>query len=419
MPSPVLYENLCVLALFWYFGEVHCGLTCKRGKKEHMSSAQSPSRVGGNPAAPHSARGHESVADEREVSRVNKSLQRIVAACLVVAAVVFCSPLMEQAGFPAFSILNGFLGASLQALAFLIIGVVASVAVQVFVSDEVLRRIFPDSTLGSIGAALALSVCLPVCDCSSIPLFRSLVARKVPLPAAITFLLAAPVANPIVVWSTYFAFNGEWTMVLCRAGIGLAVAVIVALSFLVHKPSAILADDSAGATAGAAVGATGGVIASEHRHGGAMEASLYDPSASMRTRLLACVAHARADFFDIARYLMVGIGLASIFKNVNAAYNLVNFSSVSTGVGIFVMMLVAFVLSLCSSSDAVIGRIFAVQMPAAPVLSFLVFGPMIDVKNVLMLSAHFTRGFIMRVAASAFVTTGVLVFALSATGVLA
>ena len=407
MPSLVLYENLCVLALFWYFGEVHCGLTRKRGKKEHMSSAQSPSRVGGNPVAPHSSRGHASVTGEREVSRVNKSLQRIVAACLVVAAVVFCSPLMEQAGFPAFSILNGFLGASLQALAFLIIGVVASATVQVFVSDELLRRIFPDSTLGSIGAALALSVCLPVCDCSSIPLFRSLVARKVPLPAAITFLLAAPVANPIVVWSTYFAFNGEWTMVLCRAGIGLAVAVIVALSFLVRKPSVILTDDSVSAVAGG------------HHHGENMEASLYDSSASMRTRLLACVAHARADFFDIARYLMVGIGLASVFKNVNAAYNLVNFSSVGMGVGIFVMMVVAFVLSLCSSSDAVIGRIFAVQMPAAPVLSFLVFGPMIDVKNVLMLSAHFTRGFIVRVAVSAFVTTGVLVFALSATGVLA
>lgn len=328
----------------------------------------------------------------------------MVAVCLAVVAVVFCSPLMDQAGFPAFSILNGFLGASLQALAFLIIGVVASAVVQVFVSDELLRRIFPDSTIGSVGAAVLLSLCLPVCDCSSIPLFRSLVARKVPLPAAITFLLAAPVANPIVVWSTYFAFNGDWSMVLLRSGIGLVVAVIVALSFLVRQPAEILA-----ATTG-----TGSSAADGDR-----SASLYDPSASLRSRLGMCVAHAREDFFDIARYLMVGIGLASIFKNVNQAYSLVDFSGVNVGLGILVMMLVAFVLSLCSSSDAVIGRIFAVQMPAAPVLSFLVFGPMMDIKNVLMLSAHFKRGFIVRVAVSAFVTTGAIVSVLSIAGVIA
>lgn len=82
------------------------------------------------------------------------------------------------------------------------------------------------------------------------------------------------------------------------------------------------------------------------------------------------------------------------------------------------MMLAAFVLSLCSSSDAVVGRIFAGQMPTAPVLSFLVFVPMIDIKNVLMLSAYFTRGFMVRVEASAFVVTGIGTLILSATGVL-
>lgn len=57
-----------------------------------------------------------------QLAASNRILQRLVAVCLMVVALVFFSPLMEQSGFPAFSILNGFLGASLQALAFLVVG---------------------------------------------------------------------------------------------------------------------------------------------------------------------------------------------------------------------------------------------------------------------------------------------------------
>jgi uncharacterized membrane protein YraQ (UPF0718 family) len=348
----------------------------------------------------------------------------LVAACIVLGAVVFFSPLMEQAGFPAFSILNGFLGASVQALAFLVIGVLASAAVQFFVSDDLLRRIFPKDTggasiLGSVGAALLLSVVLPVCDCSSIPLFRSLVARKVPLPAAVTFLLAAPVANPLVVWSTYFAFNGDWGIVASRCLLGLAVAAAVGLTMLVAPPKRVLLEPLLGSESplrsGDVSGSASGGVRGHHDH----SVSHDDSTASLRERLLLCLEHARADFFDIARYLALGIGVASIFKNVNSAYNLVDFTGLGSLLGIVVMMLAAFVLSLCSSSDAVIGRIFADQMPTSSVLGFLVFGPMFDIKNVLMLSAHFSRRFVARVGGTAFVIAGVGTYLLSLTGVVA
>jgi uncharacterized membrane protein YraQ (UPF0718 family) len=344
------------------------------------------------------------------VSETNTVIQRLVAICLLFAAVIFFSPVMEQAGFPAFSILNGFLGASLQALAFLVIGVLASSIVQVFVSDDVLRRIFPSSLPGSIAVALGLSLVLPVCDCSSIPLFRSLVIRKVPLPAAVAFLLAAPVANPLVVWSTYFAFNGDWHIVLARVLMGLVVSSVVALSLLVHPPRHVLSASSPTSVSSQA---------SAVQQGQGEGSSQLFAQASLSQKLVGCLDHARSDFFDIARYLVVGIALASIFKNVNAAYSLVDFSGMSLAVGIVVMMLAAFVLSLCSSSDAVVGRIFAAQLPTAPVLSFLVFGPMMDIKNVLMLSAHFSRGFIVRVALSAFAATGLLTGVLAAVGVIA
>lgn len=240
-----------------------------------------------------------------QLAASNRILQRLVAVCLMVVALVFFSPLMEQSGFPAFSILNGFLGASLQALAFLVVGVLASSAVQVFVSDKLLQRIFPHSVPGSIAVAALLSLILPVCDCSSIPLFRSLVIRKVPLPAAVTFLLAAPVANPLVVWSTYFAFNADLKIVLLRSLLGLAVAVIVGLSMTVKSPVSILRGETATSMAASEFRAkpsedssanTAADAAATHHH------SLYDPydpNASFRTRLLLCFTHARTDFFDI------------------------------------------------------------------------------------------------------------------------
>lgn len=70
-------------------------------------------------------------------------------------------------------------------------------------------------------------------------------------------------------------------------------------------------------------------------------------------------------------------------------------------VSILLLMLVAFGLSLCSTSDAVIARSFSTLFPNSAVLAFLVFGPMIDVKNLLMLSSSCSKRFIIRLAVSA------------------
>ena len=85
------------------------------------------------------------------------------------------------------------------------------------------------------------------------------------------------------------------------------------------------------------------------------------------------------------------------------------FSQYSCGLAasILLMMAAAFILSLCSSSDAVIARSFASQLPAGAVMGFLVFGPMMDIKNMLMLSSGFTKGFIVKLM---LVTVGVCFF---------
>ena len=62
------------------------------------------------------------------------------------------------------------------------------------------------------------------------------------------------------------------------------------------------------------------------------------------------------------------------------------------------MMLMAFLLSLCSSSDAVVARSLSGTLNFIPTLGFLVYGPMMDVKNMIMLHGYFKKSFIIRLA---------------------
>ena len=60
------------------------------------------------------------------------------------------------------------------------------------------------------------------------------------------------------------------------------------------------------------------------------------------------------------------------------------------------MMGAGFALSLCSSSDAVIARSFASLAPTGALMGFMVYGPMMDVKNVALLSSQFRGTFVAR-----------------------
>ena len=52
-----------------------------------------------------------------------------------------------------------------------------------------------------------LGFAFPVCECGVVPVVRRLFNKGLPMWVGITFLLAAPVINPIVLVSTYVAFG--------------------------------------------------------------------------------------------------------------------------------------------------------------------------------------------------------------------
>ena len=121
------------------------------------------------------------------------------------------------------------------------------------------------------------------------------------------------------------------------------------------------------------------------------------------------IRHSQAEFFNLGKYLMIGVFVASVFQTTIT--KVISYKNgADFAVSLLVMMIAAFLLSLCSSSDAFIARSFASRFPMGAVMGFLVFGPMIDLKNVIMLSSGFSKRFIARLAAVAFTVCFIVVF---------
>jgi predicted permease len=122
-----------------------------------------------------------------------------------------------------------FVSIVLQSLSFLLVGVFASAAVQRYLSASMVARWLPRSRSGLVLLSSVFGFVAPVCDCGVIPLARRLTAKGVPLYATTTFILAAPVVNPVVLLSTAFAFQEDWHVVGLRMAMTLSVDITVGL----------------------------------------------------------------------------------------------------------------------------------------------------------------------------------------------
>ena len=302
-----------------------------------------------------------------------------------------------------------FLGTYLQALPFLMLGILLSSAIQVFVPADLLQKIFPKRHLPGMLFGVLGGFMLPICDCASIPVFRSLVRKGVPLPAAVTFMIAAPIINPVVLLSTYYAFGGSVSIMLMRMGFGIVCSVIIGLCFVREKKSVFLA----GAVAPTC--ACGHSHTHEHEHhenAGAACACGHTHThhaAGWKGKLTALLVHFQAEFFEVVRFLLIGIGVSTVLQLVMGS-RIMNLSIQNLAVSMLVMMALAFFLSLCSSSDAVVGKNMGATLPMGAVMSFMVFGPMIDVKNIILMSASFTKRFMIKLLIVTFLVSFLTVY---------
>ena len=121
---------------------------------------------------------------------------------------------------------------------------------------------------------------------------------------------------------------------------------------------------------------------------------------------------AMRDFVDVGIYFVIGITIVAIVntpppvdQETIPLRDYIDGTADSTLGAPAALMGLAFLLSLCSTSDAFIAATLDAFGHGAR-LAFLVFGPMMDVKLLFLYSTILTRRFIFFLALALFVTIG-------------
>jgi len=296
-------------------------------------------------------------------------------------------PTLRQVASAYRTFVTVFLGIFIEALPFLLLGTVASGLVEEFLSREGLERWVPHSRLGGALTGALLGLAFPVCECGVVPLTRRLFRKGLPLSVGVAFLLAAPVINPVVIASTYAAF-GWGPLLVGRLLFTLLIALAVGLIFgLAPHPLRLLRFSAWPVTSGSG-GSTH--LPGKQREAGELVAVSSAPPLSLSSRLARALAVAGDEFFEMGRYLVLGSLLAAGMQTVVPQSALLAIGSGALS-SVLAMLTLAFVLSVCSTVDAFVALAFVNTFTTGSVLGFLVFGPMVDVKSVLMFLGVFRR----------------------------
>jgi uncharacterized membrane protein YraQ (UPF0718 family) len=273
-----------------------------------------------------------------------------------------------------------FLGIFIEAAPFLLLGTLASGLVEVYVNQEQLHRLIPRDPLRGALAGALLGLFFPVCECGVVPLTRRLFHKGLPLSVGVTFLLAAPVMNPIVIASTLAAF-GVGPVLWLRLGLTLVIAVATGLVFAVERHPERLLRPAAWAPIGGASG-----LGPAQPPAAALDA----PPAAQKGRMTRALTVAVDEFFEMGRYLVVGALLAALMQTIVPQSTLLTLSA-GPVISVLTLIGLAVVLSICSTVDAFIALSFAGTFTTGSLAAFLVFGPMVDIKSTLMFLSVFKR----------------------------
>jgi uncharacterized membrane protein YraQ (UPF0718 family) len=260
-----------------------------------------------------------------------------------------------------------FISILIESLPFVLIGVFISGIIQMFVTEEMIEKWVPKNKILAVLYATLIGALFPACECGIVPITRRLVAKGVPLYAAIPFMLTGPIINPIVLFSTFIAFGSSLKMVLCRSIFALAVAILIGLLLAVQYK-----DD-------------------QLRKKEVIPSSM---PKTLKEKWMGTLEHSIDEFFSSGKYLIIGAFVASAMQTYIKTSTLlaIGHGKMSSSL---VMMALAFVLSLCSEADAFIASSFQNTFSFGALAAFLVYGPMIDIKNTLMLLQSFKTRFVI------------------------
>lgn len=283
-----------------------------------------------------------------------------------------------------------FLSILIEALPFVLIGILIAGFIQIFITEEHIQRWIPRNPLLAVVMSCLIGALFPACECGIVPIVKRLIDKGVPIHAAMGFMLTGPLINPVVILSTYMAFGNDLRIASLRMLIGFVIAIVVALLIsLFFKGSQF------------------------KRSLQPYSLTTTNQQTSFVTKLMNMFKHAIDEFFDVGKYFIIGAFLAAFVQTYVSTKALVEIGD-GVSSSILVMMGLAFILSLCSEADAFIGASFSAVFSTPSILAFLIFGPMIDLKNTIMLMSVFRLKFVFSLIALVATVVYISIWILSA-----
>ncbi len=306
-----------------------------------------------------------------------------------------------------------FLSLLVEAFPFLLLGVSLSSALLIFIDEGKLIATLPKNPLLGAIAGSCIGFLFPVCECGNVPVARRFLMQGLPNSAAIGFLLAAPTINPIVVWSTWVAFRDQPQIVVFRVVFSLIIAITIGCVFSVQKdPRPMLQPllakritmlsrqprfsrsskkepdlrESMLLQSGTFLLGSGNSPIRLNEMSAATLTLPTSQSSVFMGRLKLFIENVTQEMRELGGMLILGSAIAACLQ-VFVPRDIVLSLGQGTISSIVAMMLLAAIVSICSTVDAFFALSFASTFTTSSLLAFLVFGPMIDIKAIgLMLS---------------------------------
>ena len=347
---------------------------------------------------------------------------------------------MAQEGLQDFAF--AFLSILLEGAPFILLGTLISGFIDVYLPPRIMERLLPRNKFGAVLLSGLLGILFPVCECAVVPVIRRLVKKGLPVSCALTYMLAAPIVNPVTALSTFKAFSGQAPLFMTGSRLALGYLIAITVGFLLLRiplkfvlRQKVLADVNTGPDdkdlhhepshepAGCAhehhhddhacrdhagSGEECAPAHSEPDHACCGHDGHHEHPAPNPSRVTAALRSALRDFTDVGVYFAIGITITALFNTrISMDASWIKAMAEGTATGPATLMVLAFLLSLCSTSDAFIAATLH-HFGYASRLSFLVFGPMMDIKLLFLYSTVLKRRFIITLGIALFLAIGTL-----------
>ncbi len=290
-----------------------------------------------------------------------------------------------------------FLSLLVEALPFLLLGVIFSSALLVLIKEDQFFKHFPTNPIAGALLGSCIGFILPVCECGNVPVARRLLIKGVPPAVTVGFLLAAPTVNPIVIWSTWTAFRDQPEIVVFRVVFSLIIATIVASVFSTQKDALVLFNPLLSRRI--RYNKSSNIITSSSDsflQPGTFLLSTPGNPIRLDTQVVSAIPsgwnvfleNVTQELRELGGMLVIGSAIASCIQ-VFVPRDVILHLGSGVLTSIISMMILGSVVSICSTVDAFFALSFASTFTTGSLIAFLVIGPMVDFKSISLLLSVF------------------------------